>query len=195
MPRFWSSAAACLMPGGTVALWTRSSSYCRRSFSKKFQWFSCLHRSDQADPFTSNATAVQEAMFRLERGNLAPYELPGNRLSRDSYDHLLLPWSCNPPVDGFLESGFTRLEWDRDGKLSDPVHFFLGDEVVTIERLQKILGTSSMVTRWREAHPQLAGTEQDVVVDLAREMKEVLGGEELVIGQSCVLLLFKRTDV
>lgn len=134
-------------------------------------------------------------MFRLERGNLAPYELPGNRLSRDSYDHLLLPWSCNPPVDGFLESGFTRLEWDRDGKLSDPVHFFLGDEVVTIERMQKILGTSSMVTRWREAHPQLAGTEQDVVVDLAREMKEVLGGEELVIGQSCVLLLFKRTDV
>lgn len=94
-----------------------------------------------------------------------------------------------------MESGFTRLEWDRYGKLSDPVHFFLGDEVVTIERMQKILGTSSMVTRWREAHPQLAETEQDVVVNLAREMKEVLGAEELVIGQSCVLLLFERTDV
>ena len=50
-----------------------------------------------------------------------------------------------------------------------------------------------MVTRWREAHPQLAGTENDVVVKMAREMREFLGGEELVIGRSCVLLLFKKT--
>ncbi len=132
-------------------------------------------------------------MSRLLQENLVPYELPGNRLSRHSYDHLLLPWNCSPPVDGFLESGFTRLEWDRDGKLSNPDHFFLGDEVVTIEKLQKRLSTSSMVTRWREAHPQLAGTEEDVVVTMARDMRETVGGEELVIGRSCVLLLFKKT--
>lgn len=134
-------------------------------------------------------------MFRLERENLAPYELPGNRLSRDSYDHLLLPWDCSPPVDSFLESGFTRLEWDRDGKLSNSEHFFLGDQAVTIERMQERLGTASMVTRWREAHPQLAGTEQDVVMKMGREMREIMGEEELIIGQSCVLLLFKKTGV
>ena len=131
-------------------------------------------------------------MFRLEHENLGPYELPGNRLSRDLYDDLLLPWNCNPPVDGFSKSEFTRLEWDRDGKLSDPEHFFLGDKVTTIEKMQKQLGTSSLVTRWREAHPQLAGTEQDVVVKMAREMREVMGGEELVYGSSCALLLFKK---
>lgn len=134
-------------------------------------------------------------MFRLEREYLAPYELPGNRLSRESYDHLLLPWNCSPPVDAFLESGFTRLEWDRDGKLSDPEHFFLGDEAVTLKRAQKQLSTSSMVTRWREAHPQLAGTEQDIVVKAMSEMREVLGGEELVAGASCALLLFKKAVV
>lgn len=132
-------------------------------------------------------------MLRLGRENIAPYELPGNRVARDSYDDLLLPWNCNPPVDGFLESGFTRLEWDRDGKLSNPEHFFLGDEIVTIERMKERLGTSSMVTRWREAHPQLAGTEKDVVIKVAREMREVLEGDEFVVGRSCVLLLLKKT--
>lgn len=134
-------------------------------------------------------------MFALERENLAPYELPGNRLARDSYDHLLLPWNCIPPIDGFPESGLTRLEWDRDGKLSDPDHFFLGDQVVTIEKMEARLGTASMVIRWREAHPRLAGTEEDVVARMAREMREILGREELIIGQSCVLLLFKKEDI
>ena len=134
-------------------------------------------------------------MLRLEREILAPYELPGNRLARESYDHLLLPWNCSPPIDGFQESGFERLEWDRDGRLSDPEHFFLGDNVFTLERMQKRLTTASTVTRWREAHPHLAGTEQDVVVKMAREMREILGGEKVIIGQSCVLLLFKKTDL
>ena len=61
--------------------------------------------------------------------------------------------------------------------------------------MQERLSTASMVTRWRESHPQLAGTEQDIAVKMAKEMREVLGGEELVIGQSCVLLLFKRSDL
>lgn len=134
-------------------------------------------------------------MSHLRRDILAPYELPGNRLTRDLYDHLLLPWNCSPPIDGFSEIGFTRLEWDRDGKLSDAEHFFLGDQIITIERMQERMSTASMVTRWREAHPQLVGTEEDVVMRMAREMRDILGKEELVVGSSCVLLLFKKTGV
>ena len=52
-----------------------------------------------------------------------------------------------------------------------------------------------MVTRWREAHPQLVGTEQDVVAKMAKEMKDLLGEGEVVIGSSCALLLFKKTNV
>ena len=132
-------------------------------------------------------------MSRLQRENIAQYELPGNRVARESYEHLLLPWQCDPPVDGFSETGFTRLEWDRNGKLSDSEHFFLGDETFTIQAAEARLGTASSVTRWREAHPQLAGTEQDIAVKMARELKELLGGKEfVVIGRSCVLLLFKK---
>ena len=152
-----------------------------------------MHPPDRADPSNPNAAKFEEARSRFWRENLAQYELPGNRLARTAYDHLLLPWNCSPPVDGFLEIGFTRLEWDRDGKLSDTEHFFLGDQAVTIEKMQKLLSTASMVTRWREAHPELAGTENDVLVKMAREMREVLGEEELIIGSSCVLLLFKKT--
>ena len=154
-----------------------------------------LLHSDPADPSTPNAAKVQEVISHLKRENLGPYELPGNRLARESYDNLLLPWNCNPPVGDFLESGFKRLEWDRDGKLSDPEHFFLGDQTLTIETIKARLGTASMVTRWREAHPQLAGTEQDVVARMVREIRELLGGDEVVIGQSCVLLLFQKSNV
>ena len=132
-------------------------------------------------------------MSRLKRDNIDSYELPGNQLARDSYDHLLLPWNCSPPISGFSESGYTRLGWDRDGKLSDSEHFFLGDETVTLEDVESRFGTASMVTRWREKHPHLVGTEQDVVAKIVREMREVLEGDEWVIGRSCVLLLFKRT--
>ena len=154
-----------------------------------------MRHPDRVDPSTPNAVKVQEAIARLERENIAPYELPGNRLARESYEDLILPWHCNPPVDGFLETDFTRLEWDRDGKLSDSEHFFLGDEIATIETLKARLSTASMVTRWRKEHPQLAGTEQDIVAKMVKEMREVIGGEELVFGRSCVLLLFKKTEV
>ena len=149
--------------------------------------------ADRVDPSTPNAVNLQEMMSRLRHDNIASYELPGNKLANNSYDHLLLPWNCSPPIRGFLESGYTRLEWDRDGKLSDSEHFFLGDQTVTLEDVKSRFGTASMVTRWREKHPQLVGTEQDIVAKLVREMREILQGDEWVIGQSCVLLLFKRT--
>ena len=133
--------------------------------------------------------------MRLKGKDLVPFELPGNRLSSDWYENLLLPWNCNPPVYDFLEAGFQRLEWDRDGKLSNPDHFFLGEETVSIEAAKKRLGTASSVTRWREAHPELAGTEQDVVEKMTRGMKELLGEDNIVFGRSCVLLLFKKSRV
>ncbi|KAL6716120.1 hypothetical protein ACLMJK_005686 [Lecanora helva] len=172
IPRFWATAAKVLNPGGTVALWTLASHYCH--------------------PSMPNAAKVQEIMFRLEREELGPYELPGNRLARDAYENLLLPWNVQPSVEGFSESGYTRKDWDRDGILSDGEHFFLGDHVATKTQAEKVLGTGSMATRWRKAHPELAGTEQDVVKRMIRDVWEVIGREEVVFGHSCHLLLFKR---
>ena len=131
-------------------------------------------------------------MFQFEREDLAPYELPGNRFCRDAYDNLPLPWTVQPPVQGFSPAGFTRFDWDRDGYLSESGHFFLGDDHVTMEQLQKHLGTSSMVTRWREAHPEQAGTDQDVASVFVRDLEDITGCKDLVGGGSCHLLLLKK---
>ena len=148
---------------------------------------------DCTDPATPNAAHVKETFFRLEHEYLDPYESEGNRIARSGYDLLTLPWDVDPPIEGFAKDGFTRLVWDRDGNISYGNHFFLGDQHITLAQLQKKLGTTSMVTRWRDAHPHLANTDEDVVVKMAQEAREAIGGEELIVGNSCSLLLFKKT--
>ena len=134
-------------------------------------------------------------MFRLERERLAPYELPPNRLSRDMYDNLPLPWNVSPPVTQFPESLFVRKEWDRDGVLSNGKAFFGAGREFTADEAERSLATSSMVTRWRAANPDLAGTEKDVVRQFGNEIQEALGETKTVItGSSTVILLFKKSD-
>lgn len=111
------------------------------------------------------------------------------------YDRLPLPWTVDPPVPAFPESDFVRLEWDRGGVLTDGADFFVGSREVSLEALEKGLGTSSMVTRWREAHPELAHTDEDCVVKTIRRVREALGpeaGDKIRAGAATVILLFKR---
>ncbi|KAL1983787.1 hypothetical protein VTN96DRAFT_9873 [Rasamsonia emersonii] len=175
MPEFWDQAARLVRPGGTVALWTCSSLYCH--------------------PSTPNAAAVQQALGHLEKDFLEPYMLPPNRLTRDMYDHLPLPWNVDPPVPAFPESEFVRHEWNRDGVLTDGEDFFCGSREVSLEVLERVLGTGSMVTRWRDAHPELAHTDEDCVVKTIRRVREALGpesGDKIRAGVATVILLFKR---
>ncbi|KAJ6036125.1 hypothetical protein N7540_000404 [Penicillium herquei] len=177
MSRFWIEAARIVKSGGSVALWTHSSLYCH--------------------PSTPNADEVQEALSRLER-YLSAYELPEHRLSRQYYDNLPLPWNIgnHQVASAFLKSKFTRMEWDRDGVLTDGKNFFYGSEWRTLNELSESLSTDSMVIRWREAYPNLACTDSDCVVHTMKEVKEALGADEsplIETGSGTVLLLFKRT--
>ncbi|XRM46698.1 hypothetical protein ABZX51_009727 [Aspergillus tubingensis] len=175
MEKFWVSAAKIVNPGGTVALWTCASLYCH--------------------PSTPHAAEVQNALFHLEQDILKPYELPSNRLSRDLYDNLVLPWHLNPPVTAFPMSECRRLEWDRNGILSDGKDFLVRSKETSLQGLWNSLGTASMVTRWRAAHPEKAGTEMDCVSVTLAEIKKALGNSwcgELKLGHSTVILLFKR---
>ncbi|KAF7523246.1 hypothetical protein G7054_g11822 [Neopestalotiopsis clavispora] len=97
MEEFWPQAERVVKPGGTVALWTKSSLYCH--------------------PSTPNAQVVQKALNHLEDDVLGPYELSENRVSRGMYMDLKMPWSVVPPVATFPEAFFQRREWNRDGKL------------------------------------------------------------------------------
>ena len=63
-----------------------------------------------------------------------------------------------------------------------------------------MLGTASPVTRWREAHPEAVGTEQDVLRIMRRKLEKILHdsgveeGAELVHGdmEGALLLVRKK---
>lgn len=179
MPLFWKGAAHVLNSGGTVALWTNASLYCH--------------------PATPNAPAVQKHLNHLESTVLAPYELTPNRISRDLYRNLAMPWdgSISPPVECFPRDLFVRKEWDVDGILSNGDDFFGGSRETTLHALEASLGTASMVTRWREAHPDKPGTEEDCVRATMKSVREAMGlapdGDATIrVSGATALLMFKK---
>ncbi len=110
------------------------------------------------------------------------------------YDDLLLPWTVPIPIEAFPKSEFVKHDYDRDGILSNGVCFFSGDSTETLEDAEKGMGTASMVTRWRAAHPELVGTEKDVVRAYVNELREALpkDHQKLTTGTATAILLFKR---
>lgn len=132
--------------------------------------------------------------LRLERETLGHYAQPGNILSMNMYDDLTRPWNVSPSVTEFPETKYVKYDWDREGKLSNGVDFFGGNEKQTLVQMENGMGTASMVTRWRAANPELAGTDQDVVKVFAKELKEALGGQDWVIqGSGTTVMLFKKS--
>jgi len=175
MNDFWPNAKKLLKVGGTVAIWTRASYY--------------VH------PETPHFEELQRLFSHLEDNVLVPYEEPGNKLSRGMYNDLTLPWQVHPPVAGFSEAeeNFKRVEWNKDGKV-EPGKDFLGGGAFTPGQIERALGTASMVTRWREANPEVANTENDPVKLMASKVIKIMGSAEVKIktGASTALLLLKR---
>ena len=108
-----------------------------------------------------------------------------------------MPWDQVP--DGevvareFPQEGFVRREWNVGGKVEPGENFFVGNEVVSLEDFARGVSTASMVTRWREAHPELVGTEEDVIAVTVKELRQALGGQEWFGGGTATgLLMFKR---
>lgn len=156
----------------------------------------------QPDPDTPNAAHVQRELFHLEHDVLGPFELPANRRSHNMYDDLPLPWELDQPVPVFSQAHAARLEWNRGGSLDGQPDFFVGSTEMTLGKLAQGLGTSSMVTRWREANPQLSGTDQDCVTVAMDRVAQAICGEDssnvdlesvkIRVASSTVLLLFTR---
>jgi trans-aconitate 3-methyltransferase len=180
MAAFWPRASSLVRPGGTVAFWTGASYYCH--------------------PHTTpNAAAVQRVLNRLEHERLAPFKTKGNEISNSMYRELVTPWDVEASLGGtardlgFPREEFVRKEWNVDGEVGVGEKFFRGHQVVSLEQFAQGCGTASMVTRWREAHPELVGTEEDVIGVTVRELREALGGREwFEVGTATALLLFKR---
>ncbi|ROW07474.1 hypothetical protein VPNG_07054 [Cytospora leucostoma] len=177
MPRFWPTAARVLRPGGTFAMWNSNAAY--------------LHHS------VPNAAAINAAVKEIEEEELLPFFEPGNLLTRSLYSNIGLPWTVEPRVPDFDESALFRNEW---GTEDNDVSFYEGAQVtLDLDTLEKMLGTSSPVTRWREAHPGAVGTEKDVIRRIRRVVETLLHeagvekGKELVRGgEGGVLIMVKR---
>ena len=137
MSRFWASAARVLKPGGSVALWTSGRS--------------SIH------PSVPGATILQDIMDQIEERYLKPHLEPGNLLTRSRYISLPLPWNLEQPVPEFDESTFFRKDWDVDEQ------FYSLEPELNMDMFEKMISTSSPVTRWRQAHSNDVGTENDVV--------------------------------
>ncbi|KAF9875735.1 hypothetical protein CkaCkLH20_06667 [Colletotrichum karsti] len=178
MPGFWAAAARVLKPGGTVALWSGGSMY--------------IH------PSVPNHERIQTSLQVCREKYLVPYMAQGNFLGENLYETLPLPWNLEEPIPEFDESTFYRKEWNKDGLLEKNGKFF-HQLTWSLDDMENMMSTISQVTRWREANPDDAGTERDVVRMLRREVEGLLhdagvekGNEKLTIGWSGVLLLVKK---
>lgn len=174
MARFWPSAARVLKPGGSVVMWTSG--------------------GNRIHPSVPNYEAMQVEVDQIETEYLRPYFEPGNLLTRDRYASLPLPWTLDPPVAGFDQSDFFKQDWDI------AENFLAINPDVPLDMFEKMIGTMSPVTRWREANPDAVGTEKDVVRVYRRAIERHLHaagvekGKETVRGamQGVVLVVKKK---
>lgn len=172
MSHFWDSAARVLKPGGSVILWSTGEA--------------------SVHPEVLNAAKIQNLIEDTRESQLRPFYEPGNLLVRTRYHDLVLPWTANPPVPGFDEKSFVREEWDP----AQPFH--AGPAEFSLPMFEKILGTGSPVTRWREAHLEAVGTEEDVVRKMRRGVERLLHeagvkpGEERIKGTVYAVILFVK---
>ncbi|KAK5716468.1 hypothetical protein LTR15_009359 [Elasticomyces elasticus] len=180
LPAFYQSAAKALRPGGTLAMWIPSSSY--------------VH------PTVPHAKEIQAAMFELQGDVLQPYHQKGTKYAMTGYDNLPLPWDDGNGQALFDKTTFKRMLWDREGiptapPLADgtPGPYLLGREI-TFKQAEMALATSSSVIRWREAHPDRVGTEEDPVTSMINHVRAIVGDEvdRITVAPSCTLLLLRR---
>ncbi len=122
------------------------------------------------------------------------------RLSHDLYAKLPLPWDVG--VSGFDKSTVFRKQWDATSALSD------GNDSIccvfwesTVESFKHLLDNDSRATRWRAAHPELAGTNQDCVALVMDRLRKILGisrneekDKKIKVGLETVLLMIKASS-
>lgn len=157
MSRFWDRAGRLLRPGGSVALWTMN--------------------SEGVHPDVPNHGAINESLHGIRDRELEAFYAVGNRVARDLYVDLGLPWTVSPMVSGFERESILRKTWGTEGN-SDVEYeaeelLLDGQKWIGMDTFEVMMGTGSPITRWREANPEKTG-EEDVVRVMRREVERLL---------------------
>lgn len=127
--------------------------------------------------------------------------MAGNIVTRNLYVDLPLPWTLGAPAEEFEKESFFRKVWNENkGEGPESESLVGGERTITPEAFEAALGTASPVTRWRQAHPDKAGTEEDILRKMRKRIDSLLheagvkpGEERLVGGVPVVLLMIKKT--
>lgn len=174
MKRFWPTAARVLKPGGTVALFNVYRMYC--------------------PPSQPEHEVIQGILLKLDFETLDPFLMPGNREVMNGYKGLEMPWTFDQSSVDFVRQSYVRSVWNGEGRPEPDGSYMCGEKTQSIDDAQRSVATSSSVTRWREAYPRLAYTEQDCVVSAFAEISKVLGpaSKFLTTVGPTVLLMLKR---
>jgi len=173
MPAFWRRAAQVLRPGGSVALWTSGE---------------MVAHSD-----TPNFVKINEAFKKWQKDYLEAHYGTGNFLVRDQYKSLVMPWDAIPQTEPFDPASLFRKEWALDESFHNGQ-----DGTFSLDMFEKMFATSSPVTRWRQAHPEALGTEDDVVRVMKNELQRLLrdagvpDGKDVLKGASPGVLVMVR---
>ncbi|KAK5451402.1 hypothetical protein LTS15_008166 [Exophiala xenobiotica] len=201
-PDFYREAAKVLKPGGSIILW------CTKGF----------YVDERTTP---NAKKVQALWQKFENEVTRAHEMPGNRLTRELYAGLPLPWSEYEYADQvqgqdqdrkevddetkrllgvFDEKDYRRLVFNDNGQVKPGEEFFMSRRV-TFEQTARVLGTVSPVTRWREANKDKleSGAVEDVVDQIIRQTRELFdevpegkGRDWVEGGEAMVVMVFKK---
>lgn len=108
-------------------------------------------------------------------------------------------------MSGFDPGSFFRKEWGTpsqdDAKATDQEIGIASQQAINLDTLEAVIGTASPVTRWRQAHPDQAGTEKDVVKMIRGQIARLLheagvppGEERVKVRVTGVLLMVKRVE-
>ncbi|KAL6244814.1 hypothetical protein RBB50_008342 [Rhinocladiella similis] len=193
-PDFYVEASKILKPGGSIIMWCTKGYYVD-------------------ERTTPNAKKLQALWQDFERVVLQPYEVEGNRITRELYATLPLPWSeysvldeknldaesgkqAAALLDAFREEEYSRQVFNDGGEIG-PDGKFLMSRRATFEQSRAMLGTASPVTRWREAHREQLerGELEDLIDKVLRQSRELMEevpegkGRDWVEGGSAVVVI------
>ncbi|KAG8157955.1 hypothetical protein KVR01_012227 [Diaporthe batatas] len=180
--QFWAGAARVLKPGGSVAMW----------FSRPVG----MHQS------VPNARAIEEVLTSLQETEMEQFEkIPlqksdtGNSTTQpddgddpsSKYCGLLMPWDKQVRNPNFDETLFFHRGWSGRGTECDEDEFFASQPRFDLDTMERIMSTTAgPYLKWKEAHPSLVGTEDDLLKRSRREIERlqrqvgVKAGEEWV---------------
>ncbi|OCT53921.1 methyltransferase [Cladophialophora carrionii] len=209
MPGFWRAAARVLKPGGTVAIWTSGPVHAHPTLPNARAIDAAMldHRErhlaeymtpgnllvlnsyrDLPLPWTiaeAEAAAAAAAQQDATQDQSGHKDGDGDPDDHDDDDMITA-------LRSFDKATFRRVDWDP------ATPFFVGETEGDLDTFESMLGTGSAETRWRQAHPELVGTERDVVRMLRREIERLLHeagvekGRERVKGTVYGALLFVK---